>query len=155
MLTAAARWTTPRTPTTTDKPPKGRRGKPLEPPKKAVHARGGAHIRARNASTRKRTHKHASTQRTSASTHSRRTAQRATRTATRADKAQHVTKPPQRGQIRALWSKSINDATARLSCKIRALQAAKRQAGQHARTSTRKGRGEMSKGGEMYDGGNG
>ena len=47
----------------------------------------------------------------------------------RTDETQHVTKRRQRGQIRVLWSKSINDATARLSCKIGALQAAKRASG--------------------------
>lgn len=74
----------------------------------------------------------------------------------RTDKAQHVTKPPTRGQIRVLWSKSINDATARPSLKIEALQAAKRASGAtRAHAQRAKGRGKPSKGREMYDGGDG
>lgn len=62
-------------------------------------------------------------------------------------RAQHVTKRRARGQIRVLWSKSINDATARLSSKIEALQAARRQTGQRAHAYTRKGaRRDIEKG---------
>lgn len=113
---------------TTYKPHQRRRGKPLEPPEKPF-TRAAARIYARNAQARNARKRNAQ-----ARTHGARRKHVA-----RTDDAQHVTKPPQRGQIRVLWSKSINDATARLSCKIEALQAAKGQAGQHAHASTRKG----------------
>ena len=71
--------------------------------------------------------------------------------------AQHAAKPPTRGQIRAIWSKSINDATARLSFKIRALQAAKRRKGatrarEHAQRGAarrQRGRDDAEKGRKM------
>ena len=93
----------------------------------AQHARNA---QARNARRATHTHKHALT------------AQARRKHVARTDKAQHVTKPPQRGQIRVLWSKSINDATAALPLKIGALQAAKRQAGQRAHAIRAKGRGK-------------
>ena len=126
--------------TTTDKPHQRQRGKPLEPPKKPF-TRAAARIYAR---TRKRTHKHASARNAHHATqHARR------KHVARTDGAQHVTKPPQRGQIRVLWSKSINDATARLSLKIRALHAAKRRKGQHAHAIRAKGRSKAQKGRKM------
>ena len=112
-------------------------GQAVRAARKAVHARGGAHIRTQHASA-------------STAQHARR------KHVARTDEAQHVTKPPQRGQIRVLWSKSINDATARLSCKIEALQAAKRRKGAtRAHAQRAKGRGKPSKGRKMYDGGDG
>ena len=134
--------------TTTDKPHQRRRGKPLEPPKKPftrAAARIHAHTHKRDAQRI-----HARNARTSAST-----AQHVTRNATRTDGAQHVTKPPQRGQIRAIWSKSINDATARLSSKIEALQAAKRASGATRARATRKGARQGVKGAQDVDGGDG
>ena len=92
--------------------------------------RGGAHIRTQRIHA---TRKHGAR----TGTHSRR--KHVARNATRTDGAQHVTKRRQRGQIRVLWSKSINDATARLSCKIGALQAAKRRKGATRARATRKG----------------
>lgn len=121
-------------------------GRGVLPADVAVHARGGAHIRARNAQARNarratHTHKHALT------------AQARRKHVARTDKAQHVAKPPTRGQIRVLCSKSINDATARPPLKIRALQAAKRQTGQHARATRAKGRQAAEKARQAVKGG--
>ena len=105
---------------TPEKPHQRRRGKPLEPPKKPFTR---AAARAYTHATR--------TQRASTSARRKHVA--------RTDGAQHVTKPPQRGQIRVLWSKSVNVSTARQPLKIGALQAAKRQAGQRAHAQRAKG----------------
>lgn len=135
--------------TTTDKPPEKRRRQafcPLISP----FTRAAARIYA---STRKRTRKrNAYTH----ATHAQARTHGATRNATRTDGAQHVTKPPTRGQIRVLWSKSINDATAALPLKIGALQAAKRASGAtRAHTRAKGARRQPQKGGKMYDGGDG
>ena len=130
---------------TTYKPHQRRRGKPLEPPEKPF-TRAAARIYARNAQARNARKRNAQ-----ARTHGARRKHVA-----RTDDAQHVTRPPQRGQIRVLWSKSINDATARLSLKIGALHAAKRRKGAtRAHAQRAKGRGKPSKGRKMYDGGDG
>ena len=135
-------------------------GQAVRAAKKAVHARGGARIyastRARNTPTRRATHTH--TQRIHAHKHTL-TAQARRKHVARTDGAQHVTKRRGRGQIRVLWSKSINDATAALPLKIRALQAAKRRKGatrtrntrKEARRDVAKGRQAAEKGRERYD----
>ena len=112
----------------------------------AVHARGGARIHARNTQARASATRNAYAQ---ARTHGARRKHVA-----RTDDAQHVTKRLTRGQICVLWSKPINAPTARQSLKIRALQAAKRQRGQHARTHAQGAR-QAVEGREMYDGGDG